>query len=463
MAETWKQWEGREVNGEFQLRQYLGGSDHSAVFLTERGGQEPQKAAIKLVPAKPDDPGLQLSWWGLAAKLSHPHLLRLFQTGRCQLNGTDLLYVVMEYAEEDLSQILPVRPLTPAESRNMLQPVLDVLAYLHGKGFVHGHIKPANIMAVGDQLKVSSDGLCGVGELSGVLGIASPYTPPEIANGGGISPSSDVWSLGMTLVEAATQHLPVWQAAETQDPLVPETLPAPFLDIVRHCLRRSPQLRWSVSEIATHLQPGSGESWKRKTASPQTAPANWRYWTGAAAGLALVAMLAGPRLLNRHKEAQPVPVVTSEPSGTQAETAPVQVAAAPEPSAKTASAKQHVSNRPVPVSAAKPATGTSTSSAVPGSVAQQVMPDVSRNARATIQGKVKVKMKVTVDSSGDVVRTKFVTRGPSRYFANKALQAAERWKFTPPQVDGQAVPSEWTLRFEFGRTETSVHPAQTTP
>src|SRR5271169_2465276 len=130
MSEAWKQWEGQTVNGKFRLRQYLGGSDHSAVFLTELGEQEPQRAAIKLIPAHPENAELQLSRWDLAAKLSHPHLMRLFQMGRCQLAKVGLLYVVMEYAEENLSQILPQRPLTPAESREMLAAVLEGLAYV---------------------------------------------------------------------------------------------------------------------------------------------------------------------------------------------------------------------------------------------------------------------------------------------------------------------------------------------
>ena len=37
MGEAWKQWEGQVVNGEFHLRQHLGGCEHSAVFLTEYG------------------------------------------------------------------------------------------------------------------------------------------------------------------------------------------------------------------------------------------------------------------------------------------------------------------------------------------------------------------------------------------------------------------------------------------
>ena len=208
MPEGWKQWEGRVVNEEFPLLRYLGGSERSAVFLSKRADGEPQEVAIKLVVANAENPELQLSWWELAAKLSHPHLLRLFRLGRCQLDGTDLLYVVTEYAEESLAQILPYRALTPAEAQDMLRNVVDALSYIHGKGFVHGHINPSNIMAVGDQVKISSDGLCGAGESMRVLCQPGDYAAPEIAAGGNMSPPSDVWSLGMTLVEALTQRAP---------------------------------------------------------------------------------------------------------------------------------------------------------------------------------------------------------------------------------------------------------------
>jgi serine/threonine protein kinase len=103
------------------------------VFLIARIQRDPQPVAIKLVQANAENPELQLSWWELAAKLSHPNLLRLFQRGRCQMDGTELFYAVMEYAEESLGQILPYRPLTPAEVRDTLQPVLDALAYIHAR------------------------------------------------------------------------------------------------------------------------------------------------------------------------------------------------------------------------------------------------------------------------------------------------------------------------------------------
>ena len=289
MTEAWKQWEGQVVNGEFHLRQYLGGGENSAVFLTEHGEREPQKAAIKLLPASPEKSALQLSEWSLAAKLSHPHLMRLLQMGRCQLDDMELLYVVMEYAEEDLSQILPQRPLTPAEAREMLEPVLDALAYVHGQGFLHGHIKPANIMAVQDQLKISSDGLWRFDKAWGGLEKPGVYDAPEIASGE-ISPAADVWSLGTTLVEALTQRLPVWEGPEQDEPALPEILPAPFLELVRHCLRRDPERRWTVADIVAQLRrtstavagPGSRRFRKRPWRSgaiwcrPPRSPWCWR-------------------------------------------------------------------------------------------------------------------------------------------------------------------------------------------
>ncbi len=164
MIEAAREWEGQVVNGKFPLRQYLGGSDQSAVFLTHRGEHEAQKAVIKLIPAIQGKEELQLSRWEMGAKLFRSNLIRIFEMGRCQLGESPLLYVVEEYAEEDLSQVLPERPLTPAEARDMLEAVLAALSHIHRQGLVHGHLKPLNIMALGDQIKVSSDGLCATSE-----------------------------------------------------------------------------------------------------------------------------------------------------------------------------------------------------------------------------------------------------------------------------------------------------------
>jgi len=458
MPEAWKKWEGQVVNGEFPLRQYLGGSDHSAVFLTERAGHEPQQVAIKLILANAENPELQLSWWELAAKLSHPNLLRLFQRGRCQVDDTELFFAVMEYAEESLAQIIPYRPLTPAEARDTFQPLLDALAYIHAKGFVHGHIKPANIMAVGDQIKLSSDELCGAGESGRVLGAPDIYAAPEIVDGGGMSPASDVWSLGLVLVEALTQRMPISEGTTAVEPVLPRTIPEPFFDIASHCLRRDPQHRWTVAEIAARLQrtspfPAMPIPPRKESAESRSASARWGYIVAIIAAGILLWAIVKPRLLNRHPAAAPVASSVSESSKHQPE---------PAQGTETGQTVSARSNAP-PVAARNATAKKSTADLIPGAVAQQVLPEVSRYSRSTIQGKVKVRVRVMVDSSGNVLVAKFDSRGPSKYFAERALQAARQWTFKPPQADGQGVPSEWVLKFEIGRTVTNVHPVQTSP
>ena len=76
------------------------------------------------------------------------------------------------------------------------------------------------------------------------------------------------------------------------------------------------------------------------------------------------------------------------------------------------------------------------------------VPDVPPHVRATIRGHIKVAVRVTVDSSGNVVDETLETAGPSKYFARLATKAARQWKFSP--ADNQD-PRKSLLRFEFSR------------
>jgi TonB family protein len=550
MTEASKQWEGQIVEGIFPLRQYLGGSEHSAVFLTEYSEGGPQKAAIKFSPADSATADSQISSWESAAQLSHPNLLRLFRGGRCRIESNDLLYLVMEYAEEDLSQILPQRALTPEETRDMLGPVLDALEYLHGKGFVHGDLKPANILATGDHLKLSSDAISRVGESQGGSRRVDAYDPPE-AISGMLTTAADVWSLGMTLVEVLTQHLPEWQPETNREPVVPANLPAPYLEIARQCLRLEPQRRVSVVDIAARLNarvaaasvagpiagassslspaalegqqqtsvgapkyipsmPISGEVTPQMETRPQR-PAHYKV-SGARSwflvplivgALAFVAILTVPRLLTHRTDSQTAPIVASEKRSSQsavststesADSSKPKTKPEPEPAisqtsnSTAAAAPQMQQPTPPPLArdALKPtsdkaiATSSASSAKAPaseevaksssgrigsgrGEVLDQVLPDVSPKARGTIQGKVRVSVKVHVDSAGSVSGVELDSAGPSSFFADLALQAARKWAFTPPEVDGKSVASEWKLRFEFTQKDTKVIPAQTAP
>jgi len=109
----WKLCEGELAGGKFPLERYLGGSEGSAVFLTRFASK---RAAIKLVLAGQEQAGGVVERWNRTGKLHHPHLVRIFAVGTWALAGMPLAYLVMEYAGENLAEVLRERPLTPDET-----------------------------------------------------------------------------------------------------------------------------------------------------------------------------------------------------------------------------------------------------------------------------------------------------------------------------------------------------------
>src|ERR1700675_4120839 len=254
MTEQWKKWEGQTIEGKFVLGPCLSSTEFNAIYLTELSDPPGQKAVLKLVAAGAPAAELQLGLWKRAPHLTHPNLLTIFDAGRCRLEDLQFIYVVMEFAEENLGEILPQRPPTAEEVRDVLDPALDVLVYLHGKGLAHGHLKPSNILATHDRLKLSSDSIFPIGDKRQLLRGRDLYDAPEMQSSL-VSPKEDVWSLGVTLVEALTQHPPVFSSEHSADPSVPRELPDLCLVMAKHALRRDPNHRWSVAEIAARLNP----------------------------------------------------------------------------------------------------------------------------------------------------------------------------------------------------------------
>ena len=527
MSNQWNQWQDHLVDGKFPLLRYLSGSGPSAIFATQL--QEKGRlinAAVKLVPATAESGERLLTRWQESSELSHPNLISLFDSGWAKLGDTQYVYLVMECAEENLGQVLPARALDPAEALQMADAVLNVLGYLHSKGFVHGSIKPANILASGDQLKVSNDSLYRAGEAPTNSASCSEYTAPE--NLGSrtskvepMSPASDVWSLGAMLVETLTRNLPGTGVGDRTDPAIPRTVPEPFLEIAQRCLVRDPRQRWNVAQISDRLhnrvpaQPAPvavpkaalretppatrpqqpGTTAPARQPSPAAAPPAARAVHRAgkpngknklalpiAIGCAVVfaAILVIPRFFRHPAGESAASAVAEMPTAeSSAATALPEKQAAPQkssiPAAKAKPQRDTLSaNAPATVPAlAHPeamneaATNTVARSAVDastgGQVARRVMPEVLQSAVRSIHGTVRVNVKVNVDRDGNVEDAELAARGPSKYFAHAAVQAARQWKFEPPKVGGRGVLSSWILQFEFTRDGTNVVPRQELP
>ena len=523
MADFWKRCEGRVIEQKYPLQQFLGGSPSSGVFLTGRSGAPAEKAVIKFFQAHPETGKLYLSQWARAARLSHPNLLQLLDSGRCALEGRDLLYVVLECAEENLSQILPERALTAEETREMVAPVAEALIYLHGQGLAHGRLKPANVHAIGEQIKLSVDSVTRLGELPPGGRDVDSYGAPELLSSP-VTGASDVWSFGITLAEALTQHAPNVQAAGHGDPEVPATLPQPFLDIARHALIRDPAQRWTASDIAAHLKPGHVVEQKapslpavsatraKGTAEklspldvplspergipvaklaavpPRVMPPQHKPSAPAkktllfpnytipllAAILVLAAIVVLPKFL-RHQQQTPPPAAPSAQVRSEAKPtdhARNQTLPAPQPKVKD-SARAVVEKAPsasaapaklrTEIAPSTPAARLASDSPARGEVLDQVLPEVPGKALNTIHGVVRVSVRVHVDAAGNVSQAELEAPGPSRYFADLALKAAGKWVFGSPELEGKSVPSEWLIRFDFAQSGVVASPQQTTP
>ena len=438
MAEGWtKDWERRIVNGVYPLRRFLGQSDHSVVFLTEYKAQNIVRAAIKILPANPALTEAQLAHWKTVAALSHPHLIRLLDSGRCQLGGHDFLFVVMDYAEQNLAQILPGRALVPNEVRDLLSPTLDALAYLHGKNLVQAGLKPPNFLVVHDQLKLASDTIRPAGERTATAAQPSLYDAPE-ARDRRVSAAGDVWGLGITLVEALTRTPPAWSRESSESVSLPANLAPEYVEPIRRCLNRDADQRPTIAELMEQFKqppaaiPPSAAAPNTNDPSVRTPSTQnslrirflviaitvgiitvWAVWTGV------------QHLLHTHADVN-------------------QTASIAPRSASAALPSAAVENPKANIPASPPV------------LLHQEIPDVSRSARGSIRGVIKIAVRVIVDRSGNVVAATLDDRASSKYFARAAMDAAKKWKFS--QAPDQAT-RVWLLQFEFTRAGATVHAA----
>jgi len=440
-------WVGRKIDRRFPLNAWLGGSGSTGVFLTEivdddaRVPAEPRKAAIKLIAASPQAED-RLAMWNRTAALSHPHLVRILHNGEAKVDGVSIVYVVTELAEEVLAQIIPERALTPDETREMLRPVLDALAYLHGKEYVHAHLKPSNILVVDNEIKLSSDGLLSTGHLADHGFSNDLHNAPEISSGS-VTADADIWSLGITLVEALTQQLPIWDAAADDEAQVPGSLPKPFAEIVRECLHTDPARRCTLKDVQEML-----DRKPEPAVQPETEPIvhtpkhpHGLAERATASKIPLVPLIVGLVLLIAI-------MIGLQMRSHKTQSAPVQT---------------ETTHQAPPAEPESPSSQPQSNATTKAEVLNRAMPDVSRGASNTIHGTVGVSVRITVDETGAVTNAELVSRGPSAYFARLALESARNWKFKPAQKNGRLIASTWMLHYEFRRGGTDVKPAQVAP
>lgn len=353
--QLWNEYEGRIVADQFPLKTLLEPEGRSAFFSTTNGSGAP--AVLRLIEAHFDEPEI-LARWNAVAKVDQPNLIKLKKFGQTTLDETALLYAVMEPSDASLADILKERPLTTQETRQLATSLVPALEALHASNLVHEHLEAANVLAVGEVIKLRSDCI---------------REAPEGAEAAEAK-ARDVRDLATVLLQALTlqRRFPVGTS-----------LPAPFQEIVTNGLSGV----WGLPQIAAALAPASVPSRPTPPAPPvaptstvsakeskpyaeaanhisqpapqppsrivtpiaaQDEPRRILPWTTIAA-VVIVALFIGWHFL--HKSPAPIPTLATMPSQTsQASTSPA--ASAPTPSNSAASVAPSVT--------ATPATGSRT-------------------------------------------------------------------------------------------------------
>jgi hypothetical protein len=195
------------VAGKYLLKQVVRAGEDGLLFRAEMPDDTP--VLVHLASA---GSAASASWPAIvevSAALQHPHLLRYLECGQSSINNRAYDYLVTEAIEDRVEDVLTERSLTADETHAVLRVALSALGHLHQKGYAHGGIGPAAIVAASGEIKL----------------LAATVRPlPADEPGAKDSIAADFRALG----ETATTLL-----ARQSGPGAMATLASPFAEFVR--------------------------------------------------------------------------------------------------------------------------------------------------------------------------------------------------------------------------------------
>ncbi|KOG34068.1 serine/threonine protein kinase [Streptomyces resistomycificus] len=297
--------------GVWEVREPIATGAFGSVYEARRtggpGGPEelPRTVALKFLPTGTGTPR-QLTHLRelidreveLHRRLRRPRLIRMYDTltvddpGHPHLDGATVL--VLEKAERSLSALLGATP-RPADGPALLAQICEGLAQLHGAGWVHGDLKPANVLLMEDGSARLAD-FNMAAELEGTHAytpaFSTPdYTPPELLwseigeRGRRIRPSADVWAFGVLAHLLLTDSFPLpggtptarrdaaaAYARGTDELRLSPELPDSWREIVRECLTRTHADRIDTRTLLRRVAAAAGTTRPARLPLPST----WR-------------------------------------------------------------------------------------------------------------------------------------------------------------------------------------------
>ncbi len=257
--------QGQEWFGEFRLIEVLGRGGMASVYKAERNGE--LSALKRPLASFLDDADFRerfLREAEIGRTLNHPNIVRILGRG----NVEEVPYFTMELLRGQTLQafIREAGGVEPRTATAIVAQVAEALDFAHTKHVVHRDLKPSNIMLLPDgTAKVMDFGIARARRFEGITAtgafLGTPdYVAPEIIEGHGAEPRSDLYSLGTVFYELLTGQRPF--SGETafailkkqcSEPATPPSqlrvgIPAELDSIIHRLLAKTPEGRHASAE-----------------------------------------------------------------------------------------------------------------------------------------------------------------------------------------------------------------------
>lgn len=252
----------KKVNS-YALLDIIGHGSSAKVYLAVDTEKNRPSAAKSISLSSKNNASVVRREIRLLRRLHHPNLVALHEV----LQGTtnQRVYIFLEWAPYGSLADHLWGPVPEPTIARIFSHICDALSYLHGEGIAHHDVKPANILLFPNGVAKLTD--FGISQSFGSVdaGIGSPgYQAPEYFDDEVElvldATKQDVWSLGVSIYEAAFGRLPfkggnVFEVAHdiVGAPLViPDTASGALRDLLTRMLDRSPETRLTLEEVKRH-------------------------------------------------------------------------------------------------------------------------------------------------------------------------------------------------------------------
>jgi serine/threonine protein kinase len=264
------------LGGRYRLGGMIGRGGMASVY-TAKDMNLGRDVALKLFApqsADPDELRRQEAEIELLATLNHPSLVTLFDAGiDTRIPEEPRPFLTMELVDgQDLRARIRHSPLPLDEIAVIGAGVSDALAYVHSRGIIHRDIKPANILLVpvrpGEPLrpKLTDFGIARIMDgtrltATGTMVGTAAYLSPEQSRGADLGPASDIYSLGLVLLECIKGEVEYpGSAVESavarlhRAPGIPDSVPAEWATLIRSMTALEPLDRPSAADLEVALR-----------------------------------------------------------------------------------------------------------------------------------------------------------------------------------------------------------------